>query len=71
MCNYTFIKYAGDRQQAKAVGGAIFTTECGNIIYGLELSKGKCIFCNAEIVAKDLDPLHRKFGDKNEKMESC
>ena len=63
MCKYTFIKYAGDRQQAKATGGALFSTQCGNIIYGLELSKGKCIFCKDDIETNvKLDPLHRNFN---------
>ena len=50
MCKYTFIKYAGDKGQAERTGGALFSTECGNTIYGLELSKGNCIYCGQQIV---------------------
>jgi hypothetical protein len=38
MCKYIFVKYAGDKQQAKNTGGAIFSTDCGNTVYGLELT---------------------------------
>ena len=63
MCNYTFIKYAGNKGEAERTGGALFSTECGNTIYGLELTKGNCIFCNQEIkVDKKLDPLNRNFN---------
>lgn len=62
MCKYTFIKYAGDKGIAKSTGGAIFNTECNNSIYGLELTKGNCIYCNQLIeVNIKLDPLHRRF----------
>jgi len=57
------VKYAGDKGQAERTGGALFSTECENTIYGLELTRGKCIFCNQQIVVdKVLDPLHRNFN---------
>lgn len=66
MCNYIFEKYAGDKEQARRTGGAIYHTECGNKIYGLELTKGKCIYCKRDIkVDKKLDPLNRNFNENH------